>query len=374
MNRRSALAALHGGALLFGLTGVFGKLASASPGVIVFGRALFAVLALGLFARLAGQAWRALGPAQWLRLALCGLLLAGHWVSFFIAVKTAGVAIATLGFASFPAFTVILEGLLFRERIHLAEGLLVVLVSLGLVLVTPNFDLASGATLGLLWAILSGLLFALLSLANRSNSGQVGPVQAALWQNLVVALCLLPFAVGELPALPALDWLWLALLGVFCTGLAHSLFVASLAVVKARTAALVFALEPVYGIAFAWLLFHETPGPRMFLGGALIILAIVLSARLGARGRKTAVGDERGAPESAPAVTPATIESPQGIKKPGRTRGGKGFDRVLRPITGALAEGRKGRCRFPAPAASAHGLAPGLSHGIPGPCSCPPRG
>ncbi|WP_162961621.1 EamA family transporter, partial [Pseudomonas aeruginosa] len=148
MNRRSALAALHGGALLFGLTGVFGKLASASPGVIVFGRALFAVLALGLFARLAGQAWRALGPAQWLRLALCGLLLAGHWVSFFIAVKTAGVAIATLGFASFPAFTVILEGLLFRERIHLAEGLLVVLVSLGLVLVTPNFDLASGATLG----------------------------------------------------------------------------------------------------------------------------------------------------------------------------------------------------------------------------------
>ena len=59
---------------------------------------------------------------------------------------------------------------------------------------TPNFDLASGATLGLLWAILSGLLFALLSLANRSNSGQVGPVQAALWQNLVVALCLLPLA------------------------------------------------------------------------------------------------------------------------------------------------------------------------------------
>ena len=89
--RRSCSA--HGLSLIH----IFGKLASASPGVIVFGRALFAVLALGLFARLAGQAWRALGPAQWLRLALCGLLLAGHWVSFFIAVKTAGVAIATLG-------------------------------------------------------------------------------------------------------------------------------------------------------------------------------------------------------------------------------------------------------------------------------------
>ena len=36
-------------------------------------------------------------------------------MSFFIAVKTAGVAIATLGFASFPAFKVILEGLLFAS-------------------------------------------------------------------------------------------------------------------------------------------------------------------------------------------------------------------------------------------------------------------
>ena len=31
MNRRSALAALHGGALLFGLPGVFGKLACSWP-------------------------------------------------------------------------------------------------------------------------------------------------------------------------------------------------------------------------------------------------------------------------------------------------------------------------------------------------------
>ncbi|MGV8664105.1 EamA family transporter, partial [Pseudomonas aeruginosa] len=125
MNRRTVLPPSTCGALLCGLPGVFVKLACASPGVIVFGRALFAVPALGLFARPGGQAWRALGPAQWLRLALCGLRLAGHWVSFFIAVKTAGVAIATLGFASFPAFTVILEGLLFREMNALAEGLLV---------------------------------------------------------------------------------------------------------------------------------------------------------------------------------------------------------------------------------------------------------
>ncbi|MGC5700201.1 DMT family transporter [Pseudomonas sp. NFXW11] len=290
MTPRTALGALHIGALMFGLTGVFGKLAAASPAVIVFGRAAFAVLALGCFARLASNTpWQRLAAVDWRRLLLSGLLLAGHWVSFFVAVKVAGVAIATLGFASFPAFTVILEGLVFRERIRANEILLVALVSVGLVLVTPDFDLASQATSGLLWAVASGLLFALLSLNNRASSGRIPAVQAALCQNVVVALCLLPVAAPELSQVRAMDWLWISLLGIFCTGLAHSLFVASLAVIKARTAAVVFALEPVYGISVAWLLFGETPTLRMLLGGALIIVAILVSSRAAASsGSKTA--------------------------------------------------------------------------------------
>ena len=284
MTPRTALGALHIGALMFGLTGVFGKLAAASPTVIVFGRAAFAVLALALFARFASRtAWRRLQATDYRRLLLSGLLLAGHWISFFISVKTAGVAVATLGFASFPAFTVLLEGLIFRERIRANEILLVALVSIGLVLVTPAFDLASEATLGLFWSVLSGLLFSLLSLNNRASSARIPPVQAALCQNVVVGLCLLPVAAPELATVRALDWLWIALLGVFCTGLAHSLFVASLAVIKARTAAVVFAMEPIYGIAMAWLLFGENPTLRMLLGGALIIVAIVVSSRLGGR-------------------------------------------------------------------------------------------
>lgn len=283
MNHRTALGALHIGALLFGLTGIFGKLAaSASPAIIVFGRAAFAVLALALFASTVGPGWQRLSGRDIRRLLLGGVLLAGHWGSFFIAVKVGGVAIATLGFASFPAFTVILEGVLLRERIRRNEGVLVLLVSIGLVLVTPSFDLASEATGGLLWSLLSGLLFSLLSLTNRAGSGRLPAVQAALWQNLVVVLCALPIAASGLGTVAPLDWLWIALLGVFCTGVAHSLFVASLAVIKARTAAVVFAMEPIYGIAMAWVVFAETPTPRMLLGGVLIIFAIVLSSRLAA--------------------------------------------------------------------------------------------
>ncbi|MDM8350158.1 DMT family transporter [Pseudomonas sp. sp1636] len=281
MTERKALLAIHLGALLFGLSGIFGKLANTLPMAIVGGRAIFAVVALALFARLLSQEHSQRPNARQLAmLVLGGLLLGSHWLTFFEAVTVSGVAIATLGFASFPAFTVLLEGLLFRERTRPGEFAMVAVVCLGLILVTPNFDLGNQATVGLLWAVLSGLLFALLSLLNRASTRGLDPVQAALCQNLTVLLCFLPLAWPLLPGLRLLDWFWLALLGVFCTGLAHSLFVASLRVIKARSAAVIFALEPVYGIALAWWLFNEVPTLRMLLGGTLIILAIFCSARM----------------------------------------------------------------------------------------------
>lgn len=281
MKERNALLAIHLGALLFGLSGIFGKLAATTPDMIAGGRAFFAVLALGLATLL----WRRTDSSrpdwpQLARLVLGGLLLGSHWLAFFEAVKISGVAIATLGFASFPAFTVLLEGTLFRERTRPVEFLMVALVCLGLILVTPEFSLGSDATVGLLWAILSGLLFALLSLLNRASTHGLDPIQAALYQNVTVLVVFMPLAAPLVPSLRPLDWLWLAMLGIFCTGLAHSLFVASLRVLKARTTAVIFALEPVYGILFAWWLFSEQPTLRMLAGGLLIISAIFVSARM----------------------------------------------------------------------------------------------
>ena len=199
------------------------------------------MISLGLFARMRRRPLLgALTPAQLFVLVIAGALLAAHWVTFFISVKVGGIAIATLGFASFPAFITLFEGLIFRERVRLAEWLLLGLVTAGLVLVTPSFDLADQGTIGLAWGLLSGLTFALLALSNRRSASGMDPMQVACWQNLVVALVMLPFAVGQLPALPAMDWFWQALLGVFCTGLSHFLFVSSLTRQNARSAGLVF--------------------------------------------------------------------------------------------------------------------------------------
>lgn len=269
-----ALGRIHIAALLFGLTGVFGELIQATATAITLGRAAFAVCALAGFAIWQRQGLLAglCGPRV-LAIAMAGALLAAHWITFFISVKTGGIAIATLGFASFPAFITILEGIFFRERVRPVEWFMLVLVTAGLVLITPSFDLADAGTIGLAWGIASGFSFALLALTNRHSARGLKPLQVACWQNLAVVLLTLPFAWGEFASLSAISWLWLALLGIFCTGLSHYLFVSSLSRLNARTAGLVIALEPVYAIAFAWLLFAQEPSVRTMLGALLILAA-----------------------------------------------------------------------------------------------------
>ncbi|MCS4250002.1 DMT family transporter [Pseudomonas sp. BIGb0164] len=277
---RTALTSAHVTAILFGLTGIFGALIHASASVITFGRAAFAMLALGLFARLQGRALlRGLTLRKLLVYGLSGLMLAAHWVTFFIAIKVGGVAVATLGFASFPAFIALLDMAVFRDRPHLAEALLLLLVTFGLVLVTPSFEVANQGTVGLLWGIASGLSFALLAITNRRATDGRNGVQVVFWQNTTVAVVMAPFALADLPGIGSLDWLNLAILGVLCTALSQALFVKSLKGLNARSAGMIISLEPVYAIACAWWLFHEAPSSRMLAGAALIVLAIVLSAQ-----------------------------------------------------------------------------------------------
>ena len=122
---------------------------------------------------------------------------------------------------------------------------------------------------GLLWGIISGLTFALLAVTNRTLSTRHPAGAIALWQNACAAVCLLPLVALE-PVIPdARSVLLLVVLGVVCTALAHTLFVRSLRALSAHTASVVTALEPVYGIALAFLLLGETPSLRTLGGAAL---------------------------------------------------------------------------------------------------------
>lgn len=276
MTRTQALFSVHVVALLFGACGILGELIDADASVITWGRAAFAVIVLILASRYASSGGKGLFQhGRWLALIFSGGMLAIHWVTFFVSVKVGGIAVATLGFASFPACITLIEWGVLRERVTRAEWVRLICVTGGLVLVTPSLNLSDAGTEGLLWGLLSGAGFGVLAVINRRYLANVDAFHVAGLQNLIVCLLLSPWAVTQLPAVSLASWGWLLILGIACTGLAHLLFVASLRKLHARTAGLVVALEPVYAILFAWLLFAQVPALRTVLGGIIMVLAIL---------------------------------------------------------------------------------------------------
>jgi drug/metabolite transporter (DMT)-like permease len=260
--------------------------------MITWGRALFAVLTLvtlnRAFAAIGGRynrdgvSWR----MHWLALVLSAGMLTLHWVTFFYSVKLGGIAVATLGFASFPAFITLIEALFLREKVGWAEWLRLLLVSIGLVLITPSFNWADPGTEGLVWGVLSGAAFGVLAVINRRKLSRVNAFHVAGIQNGLVFLLLFPWVLPTLGTVSLHDWLLIAALGIVCTGLAHWLFVSSLRQLPARTAGLVVASEPLYAILFAWILFSQVPTGTMLVGAA-VMMAAIFSASLAVHRQNT---------------------------------------------------------------------------------------
>jgi drug/metabolite transporter (DMT)-like permease len=282
---RRSLPAIHLAVFLFGFPGLFAGWIPLPPSLLVLGRVVFAAPALAVFMAAAKVPFRMAPGRDLLLCALCGIVLAVHWSAFFEAVRVSSVAVGLLAYATFPAFTVFFEPLFERKRRDGANVLFSGLTLLGVFLVVPRFALADPVLLGVLWGLLSGAAFALLSILNRNLTRRQASLRIAFYQDLFAGVVLLPVLFGGVPRLSGKDLALLAVLGVLCTAVAHTLFIRGMRDLNAQTASLIAALEPVYGILFALVLLGEVPTGRTVMGGAIILGAVLLVTLRGARSR-----------------------------------------------------------------------------------------
>lgn len=273
-----ALAACHVAVALFGFAGLFGKWMAWDPVAIVLGRTAVAAVVLAFVVR-----WR-MGEIRPLRVGMIvnGVILAVHWVAFFAAIRVSTVAIGLLGYASFPLFVPFFERSMLGIAVTPRKLAGVGLVALGLVLLVPEFSWQSHTVRGLAWGVLSGFMFALMTVRTRKLSPHRRSSEMALWQNATAALCVLPVVLwqgGVGGPIDASELGKVLLLGVVCTALAHTLYAACLAHLPATTVAVCAALEPVYGIVLALALLHEVPDARTIGGALLLVVAAIVASR-----------------------------------------------------------------------------------------------
>jgi drug/metabolite transporter (DMT)-like permease len=276
---------IHMAVLLFGAAGLFGKFLTCSPFYIVLGRTFFGALALVVYAKVVSKT-RLSGfkATQILFFLSQGVLLACHWVLFFLSIQVSSVAVGLVTFSSFPLFVTFMEPFFFNEKLKPVDVITAVAVFIGIVLVVPEVNLSNTTTLGAFYGVLSGLTFAILALVNRKNARQTHAVAVAFYQNFFAALFLIFPVLLLKPASPALsDLPTLIVLGVVFTALAHTCFINALSGIRAQTASVIAGLEPVYGIILAFFLLNEIPDLRTVSGG-IIIIGTTIAAGYLARG------------------------------------------------------------------------------------------
>ncbi|MFB0565346.1 MAG: DMT family transporter [Candidatus Aminicenantaceae bacterium] len=287
MIKQQSLLEIHLAVLLFGLAGLFGKWLSLSPVIIVFGRVVFASIALALLLLFTKKSLQIIPRKNYLLFFSLGIILAIHWISFFKSIQVSTVAVGLLSYSSFPIFTALLEPLFFREKIVAINILFALLCFCGIYLIIPEFNLANSVYQGVLWGLLSGITFAFLTIANRRLSQKYSSLVIAFFQDFFAAIILLPLFFVKQTPISTKNLFLLIILGVFCTAGAHSLFIKSMRYIKAQTASIISSLEPVYGIVLALFLLGEIPELRTISGGAIILgTAFTVSLRTIKRGDK----------------------------------------------------------------------------------------
>jgi drug/metabolite transporter (DMT)-like permease len=260
-----------------------------SSGAAVFVRVLVAGLVLAAPAAIALRGRWELVRRNVVLMAAFGLFaVAGCQLAYFNAVSHMQVGVALLIEYTAPVAVVVWMWLRHAQRPGVLTLVGALVAAVGLVLV---LDLLSGADLsvpGVLWALGAMAGAAIYFILSAGDDDGLPPIVLACGGLLVgAAALLLAGAVGVLPMRMATTsvqygdasvawWVPLLLLGVVTAALAYVTGIAATRRLGSRLASFAALLEVLFGLVFAWLLLGELPRGIQFVGGALILVGVVV--------------------------------------------------------------------------------------------------
>jgi drug/metabolite transporter (DMT)-like permease len=282
---------MHFIVLIWGFTGVLGRLISVSALDLVWHRIVLAVVFLWAYQRLlGGQLQRIPNRRLTGTLILNGLVLMVHWVTFYAAIKLSNISLTLACLSTGPLFTAFLEPLFFRRKLAWSEVAVSFGVVVGLLMVVGSVQ---GQGLAIAVGLISSALSALFSVLNGRIVRDMDAASISFWELLagLAGLSLYLLATGALDATLSApnpkDWAYLALLASFCTAFAFVQSVRIMRYLSPFTVVLTISMEPIYGILLALLVFgaDEAMPPLFYAGFAVVLLMLLANAWVQRRSR-----------------------------------------------------------------------------------------
>jgi drug/metabolite transporter (DMT)-like permease len=301
----------------FGLMAIFAKEAyAAGLGVTALLAARFVLassLLWGLVAVRARGRRGGLRPPHRVVLASLALGAIGYAAQaglFFSALRHIDASLTSLLLYTYPALVFCGAVALRREHVTPWKALALALASAGAALMLLGGGTGGLVAAGVGLALGAGATYAIYILFAEGAVARIDAfLLAALITTGAAATFLVAGVVGGALVFPAGGWVWIAAIAVFSTVLPVVTFMLGMQRVGAATASIISTVEPVVTVGLAVAIYGEALGPLQFLGGVLVLAAVVALQARGTRATRPAVGSARDASaqaaRAAPARTPA---------------------------------------------------------------------
>lgn len=246
--------------------------------VIVWFRAFFAMILLYGFCKIRKQPMTIKSQKHKVPFLLGGIFMAVHWITYFYALKLSNVALGVLSLYTFPIFTAILEPFFLKIKFNPRYIVLGIIVLIGLYVLTPDLDFQNSYVQGILIGLFSALCYAIRILIFKQYVDAYNGTVLMLYQTVVISVILLPtLFFMDLSAFRS-QWPYIIILAVVTTATGHSLMLHALQFFSATTASIISSLQPVFGIFLAFIFLGETPVQNTYIGGAIILVAVVIES------------------------------------------------------------------------------------------------
>jgi drug/metabolite transporter (DMT)-like permease len=278
-------------ALAWSTAGVLQRGLSVNAATQVGLRAAFASVAILAYVAVAErgrviESFRAVGPAG----IGFAVAIASASASFIVALNHTSVAHVLFIQAMAPVLAALLAWLFLGEQVgpRTAVALVVALAGVGVMIGGPG----GGSLLGDGLSLLMALSFAISIVISRHRK-DVSMAPATCLAQVLLVVVFLPF--GTPGAVPGDDLVALAALGAGQIGLGLVLLTLGARLIPAAQVALITLLEVVLGPLWVWLAVGEKPTTATLVGGAIVVVAVVIQALGGGAPRPVAEAGAGGA-------------------------------------------------------------------------------
>ena len=259
-------------------SGVLGKYIEMPPPVIVWWRSSLAMVFLFVYCKYKNINLKISSPKDGFIFILGAIFMAGHWITYFYALKLSNVALGMLSLYTFPVITSLLEPVFMKIKFNPMHIVLGLIVLLGIYILAPEFNLESSHVQGIGLGLISALCYSLRILIMKQYVVKYNSTMLMFYQVVMITVLLAPTLFLMDTTNITTQYPYVLLLALVTTAIGHTLMVKKFSYFSVSTASIISSVQPIFGIILAFFFLSEIPTLNTFIGGLLILSTVVIES------------------------------------------------------------------------------------------------